>query len=166
MKRIIEIEESIYQGIINGKKADRSVEPREIVRSFQATIADAIAQSTPYNPTGDCISREALKDITYINKGNFNTVEGIREWIDNAPPVDLWQMRQEATENALKKAEVLYGRPKRKWIECRSSDHWKCDECGHPAPLESRDCEWLSNFCPNCGADMRKGGADNEKTDK
>ena len=40
------------------------------------------------NPTGDCISREVLKDITYINKGNFNTVEGIREWIDNAPPVE------------------------------------------------------------------------------
>ena len=37
---------------------------------------------------GDCISREALKDITYINKGNFNTVEGIREWIDNAPTVE------------------------------------------------------------------------------
>ena len=40
------------------------------------------------NPTGDCISREALKDIAYINKGNFNTVEGIREWIDNAQAVE------------------------------------------------------------------------------
>lgn len=35
------------------------------------------------------IDANALKDIEYINKGNFNTVEGIREWIDNAPTVEF-----------------------------------------------------------------------------
>ena len=39
----------------------------------------------------DLISREALKDFSYINKGNFNTVEGIRKWIDNAPSVELYE---------------------------------------------------------------------------
>ena len=35
----------------------------------------------------DCISREHLKSFAYINKGDFNSVETIREWIDNAPSV-------------------------------------------------------------------------------
>ena len=35
----------------------------------------------------DCISREYLKSFAYINKGDFNSVETIREWIDNAPSV-------------------------------------------------------------------------------
>lgn len=35
----------------------------------------------------DCISREYLKSLGYINKGDFNSVETIREWIDNAPSV-------------------------------------------------------------------------------
>ncbi len=34
------------------------------------------------------IDADALKDFAYINKGNFNTVEGIRAWIDNAPSVE------------------------------------------------------------------------------
>lgn len=35
----------------------------------------------------DCISREYLKSFEHINKGDFNSVETIREWIDNAPSV-------------------------------------------------------------------------------
>lgn len=35
----------------------------------------------------DCISREYLKSFEYINKGDFNSVETIREWIDTAPSV-------------------------------------------------------------------------------
>ena len=35
----------------------------------------------------DCISREYMKSLGYINKGDFNSVETIREWIDNAPSV-------------------------------------------------------------------------------
>ena len=59
----------------------------------------------------DLISREALKkemDRPFWEKWEW---EYICKAIDNAPVVDLWQLRQEATENALKKAEVLYGRP-------------------------------------------------------
>ena len=83
--------------------------------------------------------------------------------IDNAPTVDIWQLRQEATENALKKAEVLYGRPQGEW------EHWGspfsdeqvvnsivCSVCGARF-VEIQD--EVFNFCPNCGAKM-KGGAE------
>lgn len=51
------------------------------------------------------------------------------------------------------------------WINTTSGEHYKCSQCGTLAPIwidESNSyeyykdiSEWLSNFCPNCGADMR-----------
>lgn len=43
------------------------------------------------------------------------------------------------------------------WIDAVSSDHYKCSLCGFYAPYSSPYCEWLSDYCPNCGADMRGG---------
>ena len=31
----------------------------------------------------------------------------------------------------------------------------KCDRCGSYAPSYQSGAEWLSNFCPECNADMR-----------
>lgn len=52
-----------------------------------------------------------------------------------------------------------------RWVGCGNSDHWKCSVCGTRAAFwfnEENSCEWeldmsewLSDFCPNCGADMR-----------
>ena len=54
-----------------------------------------------------------------------------------------------------------------KWIDCDGSEHWKCDKCGcragywfneeNSSSWELDMSEWLSDFCPNCGADMREG---------
>ena len=93
MKLIIELDDDIAKGI-RGEN-DCKVEPREIVRSFQATIADAIANGTPYNPSGDCISREALKKIlseplyrsTIKDYGEILKYTFVMDIIDNAPPV-------------------------------------------------------------------------------
>ena len=51
-----------------------------------------------------------------------------------------------------------------KWIECSASAHWKCSECGCRASYwfneensSSYDLdmsEWLSDYCPSCGAKM------------
>ena len=118
----------------------------------------------------DLISREALrKDIEHLhnvyaeNKDYFYT--DVLDHIDNAPTVDLWEMRQEATENALKKAEVLYKRPQGEWIEENSETGalgikytWvKCNQCGW-----SNSLVIPKNFCPNCGAYMR--GTTNENS--
>lgn len=56
--------------------------------------------------------------------------------------------------------------PKRgKWVDTKS-DHYKCSCCGERAAFwyneenssgwEKDMSEWLSDFCPNCGADMRE----------
>ena len=104
----------------------------------------------------DLISREALKDITYINKGNFNTVEGIREWIDNAPTVpQITVFTETADEKAIAdlKAElqnVIETRPKGTWTTDEKG-YFYCDQCGkYP-----HDQYATTDFCPKCGADMR-----------
>ncbi len=65
-----------------------------------------------------------------------------------------------AVENAPTIDPVKHG----KWIECKSSEHWKCSACGCRASFwfneensSSYDLdmsEWLSGYCPNCGAKM------------
>ena len=78
MKLIIDVDEKL---VCEGFERPFTEEERD-------TLIRAIGNAKSYNPSGDAISREALKDLAYINKGNFNTVEGIREWIDNAPAVE------------------------------------------------------------------------------
>ena len=66
---------------------------------------------------------DALKDIEYINKGNFNTVEGIREWIDNAPTVEEVSVIEFKEPLPLVKAQkivkALSKRPQGEWIPVR-----------------------------------------------
>ena len=68
----------------------------------------------------DLISREALKKAIEQGEGipwdryGKDALCVRKKYIDNAPTVDLWQMRQEATENALKKA-----READKWISVK-----------------------------------------------
>lgn len=52
-----------------------------------------------------------------------------------------------------------------KWIDTTQGDHYKCSCCGTRAAFwfneenssgwERDMSEWLSDYCPNCGADMR-----------
>lgn len=129
----------------------------------------------------DLINREALKKVLCeeYEAREYYIGEKMLEAIDNAPTVDLWQMRQEATENALKKAEVLYGRPQGD-ISPMEIVAGKCPiEAGGDCPLrqkgewiiESQEtsfykiesfkcsgCGWKVTeklrFCPDCGARM------------
>ncbi len=40
------------------------------------------------------------------------------------------------------------------WVDISDGDSWECGCCGH---VEETDrTEWLPNFCPECGADMRE----------
>lgn len=133
----------------------------EDFKKVQDLCRNLIGHGKPVSTEGDLISREALKDFAYINKGNFNTVEGIREWIDNAqaiPQVTVF------TENADEKAvadlkselqNVIGARPKGVWTTDEKG-YFYCDKCGkYP-----HDQYATTDFCPKCGADMRKGDAE------
>lgn len=59
-------------------------------------------------------------------------------------------------------APTIEERPKGKWITWReagndiaSDDRHECSYCHDSAQWLSGGFELLSNFCPNCGADMR-----------
>lgn len=90
----------------------------------------------------DAISREYLKSFGYINKGDFNSVKTIREWIDNAPSVIPKP----------KEGEWIYTSDKSGYI---GNPVEQCSICGaeyEQAPF---------NYCPNCGAKMK--GVDDER---
>ena len=50
------------------------------------------------------ISREALKTIESIQSADFNSIETIREWIDNAPTVPAITIPDNATNGDMIKA--------------------------------------------------------------
>ena len=102
---------------------------------------------------GDLISRRALRDkcneIMYTNP----TTNVIMELIDNAPTFE-YPFYQEAYQTGYE--EGLNARPKGKWVkDYTHEEHGEtsivCSICSYSVPNKS-------NFCPNCGADMRKGG--------
>ena len=115
----------------------------------------------------DLISREALKkDI----EENSIILEGVRAievdcakvLIDNAPTVDTYTIEdmQEVRENSLILGAKLAQRPEGEWIiseyvDTRRGFITKCSFC-------KTDTIGGGNFCPNCGAKMQKGGAENE----
>lgn len=87
----------------------------------------------------DLISREALRNT--ILSGTYDTRSKILSAIGNAPAVEP-------------------ERPKGKWIETSDFDEfygkvYKCANCNK----ETLGCS-CRNYCPNCGADMRKGDAE------
>lgn len=51
-----------------------------------------------------------------------------------------------------------------KWIrKVDKQCYWyECSECGHLPPKDTFKQEWLSHFCPNCGARMVRGEEDDE----
>ena len=84
----------------------------------------------------DSISRNALREEvkTLFCPGSYKRM--MLDCIDNAPTVH---------------GIVAYvERPKGEWL--KKDQIYECDKCGYFVfPTEN----WLPNFCPNCGADMR-----------
>ena len=79
---------------------------------------------------------------------------------------ETYSQYNEAWQDALDRAEGAIGNlpsaePKRgTWIDTGGEEEWyareyECSECGGTMLGES-------NFCPNCGADMREKGENNE----
>lgn len=93
---------------------------------------------------------------------NYNDIKDV---IDNAPTIEtdmseysdkLWKLAYERG-----KAEE---RPQGEWIvdeDAFSKDFRKCSNCNEDAEWLEGGCQFLPNFCPNCGAKMTKE-AENE----
>lgn len=68
--------------------------------------------------------------------------------------------------NAIKSGIPTYERPTGEWKPNKFDEHY-CNKCGNFA-LWSEEAdgyyEVQSNFCPNCGADMREKERKNEQT--
>ena len=99
MKRIIEIPDDVVKAIQNDE-------------DYRYDIHTAIAQSTPYNPTGDLISREALIkwiDDSVSQYGNTYSTDMLNMWglfknylINYAPTVEPFtQLEKEEIADAI-----------------------------------------------------------------
>ena len=79
MKLIIDIDKDIAQGIIDGK----GEMPRNIVRSFQATIADAIKNGIPLEEELEKIKAEIEEhNRNYISDDNAGLERAIYDFIE------------------------------------------------------------------------------------
>lgn len=63
------------------------------------------------------------------------------------------QAYMQGYEDASKKYRAIPEREKGEWIT--KYEHKMCNKCGHTPPSDDDHYYILSNFCPNCGADMR-----------
>lgn len=126
----------------------------------------------------DLISREALKKAT---KELYNEtldaivkfgIEKVYELINNAPAVNTYTIEdiQEVQHNFLILGAKLAQRTQGEWIKQHGKIYMLVTDEGNfvgeftKCPKCLYDKARGSKFCPNCGADMRKGGAENEKT--
>lgn len=131
---------------------------------------ETLTNGTPYNPSGDLISREALKEALKSNCKpelchDYNTAwcesccphNDFEDLIDNAPTVE--PRIEYGTDGQPYKLSMTngkeYERPQDKWID-RMADkgYVECSFCHKQ--ITGGDL----NFCVKCGADMRKGGAE------
>ena len=115
----------------------------------------------------DLISREALRKafherIWHFDKSSWDEANAI---IDNASPVkafteeDMAGAYNEGYMCGSREAEKA--RKQGEWIDCKEFPYLaNCSNCGYQ--MDTHEEHGYFKFCPNCGADMRKGGADNE----
>ena len=55
----------------------------------------------------DYISKSRLKEISEIQKGDFNSVESIRAWIDSQPTLDEKEIIRKAIEEIIARLQEL-----------------------------------------------------------
>ena len=143
-------------------------------------LEDIIANGTPYNPSGDLISRsdalkavdtrheELLHDTEYRRKHCQIDLLGIKKHILAIPTVEAYSFEQvqelvKLNQQFAQEIENLK-RPKSEWKE--TTHLWETNLSGgmgydwgyyYACPICSLEVSEKTDFCPQCGADMRDG---------
>ena len=165
MERIIKIDDALYN----------RVKEKIVTLSDIPVLCKAVDDSTPYKPSGDAISREALKEaLTSETRDKFEFVclSRVLEKIDNAQAVEhsLLPLTSEADNAYMRGYEVgkaegimkASTRPKGEWTVTKllHGEDVTCPFC-NARPTKSAYGYYLRDkFCHECGADMRKGDAE------
>lgn len=129
IKLLVEIDEEDYSDFCDWfESVPSSVDGLPCVKGkFNTALYDA----KPYNPTGDLISREALKE--YVKKvEDYDSADTICAYIDNAPTVERPQGDYETECNVLLSLEQIV----------RRSEGWEDDaiEAVHNAVQTAIKC--------------------------
>ena len=83
-----------------------------------------------------------FKEMPLSDKARCDELSNSIAEIFNAPTIDA--------------VEVVHGKWRRKMIDSGFNIDWVCSRCGYRVMTD-----FVSyNYCPNCGADMRKGADD------
>ncbi len=82
----------------------------------------------------------------------------------NAPTVPLSDFK-DGYKQAIIDGKTNFSRPKGEWIDDTSTNYYchyyaNCNRCGYH--IDVHENRGYHNFCPSCGADMRKGAGENE----
>jgi hypothetical protein len=157
MKLIIDISKNEYNDIIEQvKKCDYP----------DMGLGKIIANGTPYNTTGDLISRsELISAKKVVRDTKYRTTKDriyAKAWnacnsywlniIDNAPTVELQMGRM--TNGVI----IPITRHKGKWVNHRNDyghNIADCSLCGKAMQWHDEDEDDIPRYCWYCGADMR-----------
>lgn len=91
------------------------------------------------------------KKLNYVYK-KFGVCPQMKQTISNALTRIPYVVKGEL-ETALKADSVEHG----EWVKRRVQDRHECSCCHSPATITIAFTEYLSDYCPNCGARMEGG---------
>ena len=107
---------------------------------------------------GDLISRSELIKEMCVEFYTELYYPRILNTIHTAPTVDL--TKNQAYDKGFITAMKLYSRPQGEWKEAKAHIYLSNEDCKEWTNFYCSVCDvpscTPSNFCPNCGADMRK----------
>lgn len=145
---------------------------RRCGRTIEQNVILGIRNGIPYEPKRDLISREALKKElnSRVFQDDYATtllLSSFSDIIDNAPSIPLPDFK-EGYKQAIIDGKTNFSRPQGEWIPItrhnlfgEDVNCYKCSICekSHIPLMMTLIFEKIP-FCPNCGADMRKGGTE------